>query len=158
MRDLIAHLRTLPADATPTKPHDVAFPFTIRRGLWLWRVLFAPADWVAPADTPELERGRYLVEALGHCAECHTPRNVLGGLQISAWLSGAPLPVGDGKVPGLTSDHLDWSAVDIAEYLKSGFTPEYDVVGGEMADVVENTSQLTDEDRAAIAAYVKALP
>ena len=68
------------------------------------------------------------------------------------------LPTGDGKVPGLTSEHLDWSAVDIAEYLKSGFTPEYDVVGGEMAEVVENTSQLTDADRAAIAAYIKALP
>lgn len=158
MRDLIAHLRSLPEDATPSKAHEAPFPFTIRRGLWLWRALFAPKDWVRPAETAEMERGRYLVEALGHCAECHTPRNALGGLKLDQWLAGAPAPTGEGRIPGLTPAQLDWSAGDIAEYLKSGFTPDYDVVGGEMAEVVENTAQLTGSDRAAIAAYIKALP
>ena len=157
--NLMAYLRTLPADATPTVPHEVGFPFNIRRSLWGWRLLFAPKDWVRTADTPELERGRYLVEALAHCGECHTPRNALGGFEIDRWLAGAPLPDGKpGKIPGLTPAQLDWSATDIAEYLRSGFTPEYDVAGGEMAEVIENTSQLSDEDRAAIAAYIKALP
>ena len=155
---LSAYLRGLPADATPSVPHDVSFPYTIRRGLWLWRALFAPKQWVRPADSEELERGRYLVEALGHCAECHTPRNALGGLDQSRWMAGAPLPVGKGNVPNLTPAKLDWSERDIAEYLKSGFTPEYDVAGGEMTEVIANTSQLSDEDRLAIAAYLKALP
>lgn len=158
MRDLIAYLRTLPADAAASKTHDTGFPFTIRRGLWAWRVMFAPKDWHRETGTPELERGRYLVEALGHCAECHTPRNALGGLQSAYWLAGAPALVGDGRVPGLRPDQLDWSVNDIAEYLSSGFTPDYDVAGGEMAEVVENTSKLTDADRRAIAMYLKALP
>jgi len=99
---LTAYLRSLPADATPYVSHDVSFPFTIRRGLWLWRTLFAPKQWVGPAGTEELERGRYLAEALGHCAECHTPRNALGGLDQRRWMAGAPLPVGKGNVPNLT--------------------------------------------------------
>lgn len=156
--DLVAHLRRLPEDATASKPHDVSFPFSIRRGLWLWRTMFAPKDWVGPADTPQIERGRYLAEALGHCSECHTPRNALGGLDRTRWMAGAPLPTGKGKVPNLTPAALDWSETDIAEYLRSGFTPEYDVAGGDMVDVIANTSQLSDEDRAAIAAYLKALP
>lgn len=155
---LIAYLRTLPAVDTVSRAHDVPFPFNIRRSLWGWRLLFAPDDWSRPAETPQLDRGRYLVEALGHCGECHTPRNRLGGFQTDRWLAGAARATGEGRVPGLTPAQLDWSAPDIAEYLKSGFTPDYDVVGGDMAEVVANTAQLSDEDRAAIAAYLKALP
>ena len=157
--DLIAHLRTLPADPTPSLDHEVGFPFNIRRSLFGWKLLFANDDWVvAEASGPELERGRYLVEALGHCGECHTPRNALGGLDRGAWLIGAPLPSGEGRVPGITPSQLGWSAGDIAAYLQSGFTPEFDVVGGEMFEVVQNMAKLTDEDRAAIAAYLVALP
>jgi len=91
--DLIAHLRTLPADATPSRDYDVGFPFNIRWLLDGWKVLFASDDWlVADVATPELERGRYMVEALGHCAECHTPRNVLGGLETDNWMRGAANP------------------------------------------------------------------
>ncbi|MCF2870725.1 cytochrome c [Octadecabacter sp. G9-8] len=157
--DLIAHLRSLPADATPSRDHDVGFPFNIRRLLGGWKFLFASDDWVvADVATPELERGRYLVEALGHCAECHTPRNALGALNTGDWMRGAANPSGDGTIPSVHSDDLGWSAQDIAIYLDSGFTPDFDTVGGEMVDVVDNTSQLSDEDRAAIAAYLVALP
>ena len=156
--DLIAYLRTLPASDTPSQPHDLAFPFNIRATLGGWKLLYGDQDWVMPADTPELERGRYLVEALGHCAECHTPRNALGGLQTDLWMSGAPNPSGEGRIPNITPAALDWSAGEIAEYLSSGFTPEFDMAGGEMAAVIRNISQLSDDDRAAIAAYVKALP
>lgn len=156
--DLIAHLKTLPADATPSRPHDVGFPFNIRRSVGGWKFLFASDDWVvADAPTPELERGRYLVEALGHCGECHTPRNALGALATGDWLRGAPNPSGDGTIPSIHPDDLGWSAQDIAIYLDSGFTPEFDTVGGSMVDVVDNTSKLSDEDRAAIAAYLLAL-
>jgi mono/diheme cytochrome c family protein len=111
-----------------------------------------------PAPTPELEAGRYLAEALAHCGECHTPRNAMGGLDRSRWLAGAPNPSGEGRIPNITPAALDWSAADIAEYLKSGFTPEFDTAGGSMAAVVAGTSRLSDADRAAIAAYVKAVP
>jgi mono/diheme cytochrome c family protein len=96
-----------------------------------------------------------LVEAQAHCAECHTPRNALGGLKSSAWLTGAVLP-GEGKVPGITPDALEWSANDIAFYLETGFTPDFDSAGGPMAHVVENMGQLTPEDRDAIAVYLQA--
>ncbi len=156
--DLWAFLQTIPADATPNEPHDLGFPFNIRASLGGWKFLFLKTDWVAEAATPELERGRYLVEALGHCAECHTPRNALGGPDLAAWMTGAPNPSGEGKIPGVTPAQLDWSAEDIAYYLESGFTPDFDSAGGEMVDVISNTSRLTPGDRAAIAAYVKALP
>ena len=157
--DLVAHLRTLPADPTPSVPHDLAFPFNIRATLGVWKALYLRDGWVvADAPTPELERGRYLVEALGHCGECHTPRGALGGLDTAAWLSGAPNPSGDGRIPNITPGGLSWSAGDIAEYLSSGFTPDFDTAGGSMAEVVANTAQLPDSDRAAIAAYVKAVP
>lgn len=157
--DLYAYMMTLPPSDVASKPHDVGFPFNIRRSLGGWKMLFFNDDWVMaelPSEVPE--RGRYLVEALAHCGECHTPRNALGGLDTSNWLAGAPNPSGQGSIPALTPDKLDWSAEDIAYYLESGFTPSYDSVGGHMAEVVENFSKLTAEDRAAVAAYVKALP
>lgn len=157
--DLWAFLQTLPEDATASKPHDVGFPFNIRRSLGGWKLLFFDADYVMPASAEAGgDRGRYLVEALAHCAECHTPRNALGGLDRGRWMAGAPNPSGKGRIPALTPDELTWSAADIAYYLETGFTPEFDAVGGHMAAVVENFAQLSAEDRAAVAAYVKALP
>lgn len=157
--DLIAYLGTLPADATPSKSHDVGFPFNIRRTLGGWKLLFGSDDWVlTEAATPQVERGRYIAEALAHCAECHTPRNALGGLDHSRWLAGAPNPDGKGNIPNITSGKLEWSEAEIVEYLTSGFTPEYDSVGGAMVHVVENMSRLPESDRAAVAAYLKAVP
>ena len=157
--DLSAFLATLPASDTPSEAHDVSFPFSVRRILGGWKLLFFSDDWVL--DDPgseEIARGRYLVEALGHCGECHTPRNSLGGPDLSRWLGGAATPDGKGKVPNITPGALDWSEQDIAGYLKTGFTPEFDSAGGEMAEVVQNMSHLPDADLAAIAAYLKAVP
>ncbi len=156
--DLWAFMGTLPPQDRADVPHEVGFPYNIRASLGGWKLLFADDDWVMPAETPELERGRYLVEALGHCAECHTPRNALGGPDKTQWMAGAPNPAGEGKIPGLRPNQLDWSAEDIAYYLEFGFTPDFDSAGGQMAEVVANISKLAPEDRAAIAAYVKALP
>ncbi|MDA8747317.1 cytochrome c [Litoreibacter sp.] len=156
--NLYAYMKTLPADATPSGAHGVSFPFNIRRSLGGWKFLFLSEDWYLQTDDPQLIRGRYLVEAMGHCTECHTPRNPLGGLEKSKWLQGAPDPSGKGRVPAITPDKLAWNAADIAEYLKSGFTPEFDSAGGHMVDVIENTAKLPPEDREAIAAYLLALP
>lgn len=159
LADLWAFLATLPADATPSAPHEIGFPFSIRRSVGAWKLLFARDGFVlTEAATPEIERGRYLAEALGHCGECHTPRNALGGLDTSRWLAGAPNPSGQGTIPNITPGALDWSEGDIAAYLKTGFTPEYDSAGGHMAEVVRNLSNLPDADLAAIAAYLKAVP
>lgn len=157
--DLHAFVTTLPASDTPSLPHEVGFPFNIRRSLGGWKMLFFSDDWVmTDASTPQLERGRYLVEALGHCAECHTPRNALGGLDTARWLGGAPSPDGRGSIPNITPGKLDWTDVDIAAYLKTGFTPDFDSAGGEMAEVVQNMSHLPDEDIDAIVAYLKSVP
>lgn len=160
MVDLVAYLRTLPADATPSLPHDIGFPFSIRRAVGLWKLLFRSDDWVmTEATSPEIARGRQLVEALGHCGECHTPRNALGGLDRSRWLAGAANPGGTGRIPGISPEILTWSSEEIAYYLETGFTPDFDTAGGEMAAVIRNsTARLTAGDRAAIAAYLKALP
>lgn len=155
LADLWAYFRTLPAISTPSKPHDVGFPFNIRRGLGLWKQLFNDNNWVAQSASSD--RGRYLVEALGHCAECHTPRNMIGGLDKSQWLAGAPDPSGKGRVPAITPSQLQWSAEDIAYYLESGFTPDFDSVGGHMTSVVDNMAQLPAEDRQAIAEYLLGL-
>lgn len=156
---LDAYLNTLPPVSTPSKPHDVGFPFNIRRTLGGWKMLFMNSDWVMQdVDTPQLERGRYLVEALGHCGECHTPRNFLGGLQTSQWLAGAPNPSGKGTIPNITPGGLDWSEADLMSYFTTGFTPEFDTAGGEMVEVIQNLSKLPPEDLNAIIAYMKAVP
>ncbi len=157
--DLRAFLAALPADPTPSAPHEVGFPFNIRLALGAWKFLYLDPSWVVAGNlSPEEARGRYLAEALGHCGECHTPRTALGGMDRSRWLAGGPVPAGKGNFPNITPGKLDWSQADIVEYLTSGFTPEYDSAGGHMALVVENTAHLPAADRAAIAAYLKRVP
>ncbi|MEM1077298.1 MAG: cytochrome c [Pseudomonadota bacterium] len=156
LADLWAYMATLPASTAPSAPHELRFPFSIRRSVAVWKLLNGPPDWVQPPSVTE--QGRYLVEALAHCAECHTPRDSLGRLDRAHWMAGAPNPSGQGKIPGITPAQLDWSADDIAYYLETGFTPDFDSAGGHMASVITNMAQLTAEDRAAIAAYVKGLP
>ena len=161
--DLMAFLRTLPPVPGKVRAHDLPLPFQFRRGLGLWKRLFLDSMPVAdePARSKGWNRGHYLVAALGHCAECHSPRNAAGGILEAQRYAGGPNPEGKGRVPNITqaADGLaKWSQKDIAEVLATGFTPDYDSVGGSMATVVRNTSQLPPEDRAAMAEFVKALP
>ena len=159
--DLKAYMDTLPPVDARSLPHDVPFPFNIRRLLGGWKLLFGTRDWaLAEVSDPVLERGRYLVEGLGHCTECHTERNVLGGTVMSRWMAGAPSPDGKGRVPNITphEDGLGWSEAEIVEYFETGFTPDFDVPSGEMYEVVLNMGQLSGADREAIAAYLKAIP
>jgi mono/diheme cytochrome c family protein len=161
--DLWAYLHTLPAvDGTPPD-HDLKFPFSIRRGLGLWKRAFLRAGPVVALDTadPQVARGQYLVEGAGHCGECHTPRNFAGAPDYDRWLAGAPAPMGPGRVPNITGGAGgigDWSAEDIAYFLESGFKPDFDTVGGSMVEVQENLAMLAAGDRDAIAAYLKAVP
>jgi mono/diheme cytochrome c family protein len=160
--DLKSHLDSFEPVPVAVPGHDIGFPWKVRRGIGLWKMRYLDTGAVLSiADGDEvLQRGRYLVEAVGHCGECHTPRDRWGGLRRAQWLAGGASPEGEGRVPNITP-HADglaaWSTRDIERYLKSGFTPDYDTVGGSMAQVQENLARLPDSDRAAITAYLKAI-
>jgi mono/diheme cytochrome c family protein len=157
--DLHAFLQTLPADPTPSQPHELGFPFNIRDSIGVWKLLFLTDDWAIPGNlTPTADRGRYIAEAMAHCGECHTPRNFLGGLDTARWLGGAPNPSGEGRIPNITPAKLGWTAPDILQYLTTGFTPDFDSVGGHMAHVVANMARLPEADRQAVAEYLLAVP
>ncbi len=161
LRDLFAYLKTLPAVAGRTPDHQLPFPLGFRRGLGIWKLLFLDGGKFRPdpQKSPAFERGAYLVNGAGHCAECHSPRNVLGAVIAGLRFTGGPNPAGRGWVPNITQQELkDWSEPDIANLLETGETPEGDRVGSLMAEVVRSTAQLPAQDRAAIAAYVKSLP
>ena len=163
LMDLKAYLDTLPMVPDRSLHHSLSFPWNIRAGIGLWKLLnLDPANIVSvPDDDEQLKRGRYLVEGPGHCGECHTARNRTGGLQKHRWLAGAPNPDGEGHIPNITP-HKDglaaWSISDIEYYLASGFTPDFDTVGGSMVKVQENMARLSADDRSAVAAYLKFLP
>lgn len=157
--DLHAYMQTLPPSDAQSLPQDIAFPFSIRRTLGVWKALYLSPDWVMQGDlSPEEARGRVIVEALAHCGECHTPRDALGGMDRTRWLAGAPNPSGQGTIPNITPGKLAWSQAEIATYLATGFTPEFDSVGGHMAHVVANMAKLPDSDRKAVAAYLAKVP
>jgi mono/diheme cytochrome c family protein len=161
VRDLFAYLKTLPAIAGKVRDHDSPFPFNIRRNVGIWKWLFMDGKPFVPDATRSAQwnRGAYLVNGLGHCAECHSPRNFLGGILGAQRFAGGPNPEGEGWVPNITQKGLaEWSAKDVADFLKTGEMPDGDSAGGSMVRVIKNTSQLSPQDRAAIADYVKSLP
>ncbi|MGD8347443.1 MAG: cytochrome c [Lysobacterales bacterium] len=161
--DLRAYLDEFEARPDRSAGHELAFPFNLRRAIGFWKLLYLRQRPVISAEElgEHARRGRYLVEAVGHCGECHTPRGLLGGLDQERWLSGAANPDGEGRVPNITPhpDGLaEWSVADIAYYLESGFTPDFDTVGGSMVEVQENFARLPREDLEAVAEYLKAVP
>lgn len=161
--DLFAYLKTLPDVGGAAPGHELGFPFNIRRGLGLWKLLYLSDQKVITLDGADgsVIRGRYLVEGPGHCGECHTPRDPIGGPDTSNWLAGAVAAEGTGKIPNITPGEGgigEWQAKDIAYYLETGFTPDFDTVGGAMVEVQQNMAKLPAEDREAIAAYLKSVP
>lgn len=161
--DLFAFMTTLPPVKGSAPDHDLPFPFNIRRSLGGWKFLFfRPGPVVAVENAPDaVRRGQYLVEGPGHCGECHTPRNLLGGPDPSNWLAGARNPEGEGVIPNITSGEggiSAWSESQVASFLKDGFTPDFDSAGGSMTQVILNWAHVGDADRAAVAAYLKAVP
>ena len=161
VRDLFAHIKTLPAVQGRVRDHDVPFPFNVRRSLGGWKFLFLDGKPFQPdpSKSAQWNRGAYLVNGPGHCAECHSPRNPLGGIVTAQRFAGGPNPEGEGWVPNITQQGLkEYSDKDIAYLLETGNTPEGDSVGGEMSAVIRNTSQLTPENRNAMAHYIKSLP
>ncbi|WP_311272523.1 MULTISPECIES: cytochrome c [unclassified Rhizobium] len=164
INDLFAYLKTLPASTNDAPGHDLPFPFNIRLVLGGWKFLYfdkgEPRVEIANANA-QVVRGQYLVEGPGHCGECHTPRDALGGFMKGQWLAGGPNPEGEGRIPDIRPESQtigSWSEADIANYLETGFTPDFDSAGGSMVKVQQNMARLPAEDRQAIAAYLKAMP
>jgi len=162
LRDLWAYLRTLPKSSQASREHDLWFFFGWRSLVTVWKWLFfTPGSFVNVQGVSDLvNRGAYLVLALGHCGECHTPRNFLGGPKRSRFLAGGKSPEGK-DVPNLTPATLKkkWGDKDLADFLSSGITPDGDVPAEAMGEVIRNTtSQLTPQDLAALIAYLRSLP
>ncbi len=159
--DLWAYLRSLPPDARQNQPHELQFPFGFRFLLAGWKMLFftpGPMTTVTQPGTPAA-RGEYLVNALSHCGECHTPRNMLGGAKADRFLAGGKGPDGKG-VPNLTPTKLKkWGDDELKYFLTTGLTSDGDVTAKAMGDVVTNTTgRITTEDLAAIIAYLRTVP
>jgi mono/diheme cytochrome c family protein len=161
VRDLMAYLRTLQPVHHRAPPHDIPFPFSVRRVVGLWKLLYFDRTPIAadPTRDPAWNRGRYLVEGPTHCAECHSSRNLAGAIKESTRFAGGRDPEGVGFMPNITSTAIGaWSIDDIVRILTDRHTPEGREVGSSMEDVVTNTAMLPEDDRRAIAAYIKSLP
>jgi mono/diheme cytochrome c family protein len=161
IKDLAAYLRTLSPVSGKAPPHDISVLFQYRRVVGFWKLLFFKADGSVPPPSgdPVRDRGAYLVEALAHCAECHSTRNVLGAIKPAARYAGGPDPEGVGFFPNITPDRIGhWTQRDIAQMLTTGMTREHGRVGSSMLDVVTNLAMLPQADRDAIASYIKSLP
>jgi mono/diheme cytochrome c family protein len=159
--DLMAYLRTIPAVSGRAPPHDINPVFGIRRFVGFWKALYFDPSPIEPdpRQNEKWNRGRYLAESLGHCAECHATRDLFGGIKSKTRFAGGPDPEGTGFYPNITSTRIgDWSEQDIAEMLRSGNTPNHGRVGSSMSDVIINAAMLPSGDREAIAAYIKSLP
>ena len=163
--DLKAYLDTVPPIANHVPAHDLRFPFGFRPLLKGWQLLFFhPGPWQPdPTKSETWNRGAYIVNGPGHCGECHTPRNALGAPEHDRFLAGTRAGPDGKAVPNITPDQDTglgkWSRTDITFALQTGILPDGDVLGGAMAEVVEDaTSHLTPDDRAAIADYLLSLP
>jgi mono/diheme cytochrome c family protein len=161
LRDLWAYLRSLAPDARANRPHELRFPYGWRFLVTFWKWLyFRPGPLAdSPSASSAVNRGAYLVQALGHCGECHTPRNFLGGPIRGRFLAGGKGQ--DGKsIPNLTPAGLGlWSDAQLREFFMTGITPDDDTVSEAMMEVIRNsTSRLTAADITAMISYLRSLP
>lgn len=160
LRDLYAYFRSLPPSAHASQAHDLKFPFGFRflNMIWKW-LFFTPGPFVPDAaKSQELNRGAYLVQALGHCGECHTPRNFLGAPKRDRFLAGGKGP-DDKSIPNITPTRLkNMSDGDLLQYLQTGITGDGDVAAAPMSEVITNTlAKLTTPDINAVVAYLRSL-
>jgi mono/diheme cytochrome c family protein len=159
---ILAYLKTIPGPAYTPPPNDLPFPLNLRLSAAAWRALFFSNHPFKsdPAQSAAWNRGAYLVEGLGHCGACHTPKNVLGAEEDSHHLQGDSLD--NWFAPDLTANPRtglgNWTAAEIAEFLKTGRNAHSDAAGS-MAEVVSySTSLLSGDDLNAIAIYLKSVP
>jgi mono/diheme cytochrome c family protein len=158
--DLWAAVRQTPAVPEPAADHQVGFPFNVRSGIRLWRTFFErPSEYLPDASRSDSwNRGRYLVWGPAHCAACHAPRNIIGGLPESQELTGDPAMQDGGTSPPITAQALTdqgYTMSTLVHALRTGVTPNGDVFGGSMAEVVHgSTTFLLSEHLEDMAAYL----
>jgi mono/diheme cytochrome c family protein len=166
LRVLVAFLRTVPPVNRPTPPKKLV-PLFESVFLPAWLTAFAPRETPPPsAPTTGVARGEYLVRAVAHCGECHSPRTLTQATDNGRFLAGNANGPEGAAMPNITPDPETgigkWSEEEIAEYIGSGNKPDGDVAGGLMAEVIEGTlagyKDLTKADRLAIARYLKTVP
>jgi mono/diheme cytochrome c family protein len=157
LRDLWAYLRALAPSDRKSEPHELGFLYRWRFLLTFWKWLFLDRGPFVPdpAQNAQLNRGRYLTTALGHCGECHTPRNFLGAPKRGQFLAGAK-----DVAPNLTPTRLKKRGDgELRNFLTTALTEDGDVPAKEMGEVITNTtSQLTPEDLNAMIAFLRSLP
>jgi len=166
LQALVAYLRTVPAVKQANQPKKISVPMFESVFLPAWLAAFAPKETPpTSAPTSGTARGEYLVRAVGHCGECHTPRTMTMATDNSRFLAGNPKGPEDSEVPNITPDKttgLTWTEEEIADYLATGNKPDGDVAGGLMGEVIDGTlagyKDLTKADRLAIARYLKTIP
>lgn len=167
LRALVAYLRTLPPVRRANRPRRITVPFFESVFLPAWLAAFSPRERPpAAAPTGGPDRGEYLVRAVAHCGECHTPRTLTMAPDTARFLAGTPNGPENSSVPNITPDRDTgigtWSEQDIAWYLRTGNRPDGDVAGGLMGEVIQGTTagykDLTRDDLAAIARYLKSIP
>ncbi|MBT9476217.1 cytochrome c [Polaromonas sp.] len=161
---LFAYLGSLPAVAQANRPHALRFPYQSQAALAVWRALyFSPGVYQPDASrNAEWNRGAYLVNGLGHCSACHTPRNALGASNDKLNLAGGLIPMQNWYAPSLVSPHEagvgTWDRADVVRLLQTGVSPQASVLGP-MAEVVQRSTQhLTPQDLGAMAQFLKELP
>ena len=160
--DLKAYLDAQDPVAEAALPHTLGFPFNQRSLLGVWKFINAEDNWKPESNQSDSwNRGSYLANGPSHCTQCHTPRNLLGGMQEDGMLGNEQGPEGENVPPLLDVNKLafgGWSEEDIAFALEIGMTPEGDFLGGSMSHVLENTTgKMTPEDIQAIAEYLYSL-
>jgi mono/diheme cytochrome c family protein len=163
LRDLLGYIQSLPGVVGKVRDHDLKFPFNLRRGVGVWRLAFLDgrAAESVPSQGVALNRGRYLVEGPAHCAECHSPRDAAGAIVGGKRFAGGADQGGTGYTPNITPDETGigyWSENEIVDYLKLGTSPIGIHTGGDMAEIVANTTRLPAGDLHAMALYLKSLP
>jgi len=160
---LYAYLMQLPAVEQANRPHALRWPFGSQTALQLWRIaFFRPSPWAPePQRSAEWNRGAYLVQTLGHCASCHSPRNRWGASLDARWLEGGLMPDGTWYAPSLRSiDEAgvqEWSAEDVARLLRSGRATKGSAQGPMAEVVLHSTQHLSDSDLLAMGTYLKSL-
>ena len=160
LADLWSAIQATPPVSRSDQKHDVGFPFNIRSGLKIWRSFFEQPHVYAPHPdrTAAWNRGRYLVLGPAHCAACHTPRNLVGGLPSDMQLAGDPNMQDGGQSPALTSTDLrdkGYTFDVLVRSLRTGIGPDGDAFGGSMAEVVHgSTAYLLDRHLQDMATYL----
>ena len=161
---LHAYILSLPASGQPDRDHELVWFLQSRLAAWAWKWLFFSAGefQARPEQSEQWNRGAYIAEAMGHCGECHTPRNLFGALNPDMAYAGNAEGPDDELIPNITP-HAgtgigDWDHDDLKLFLQFGELPDGEYAAGSMEPVIEETSHLTEDDREALIVFLRALP